>query len=242
MPNRTPLQPKILIVDDEEPIRMAFAAALGGSGYRVVTAADGLEALESVAEHKPALILLDLNLPAMSGWKVLERLRAEGFKEPVIVLTGLGEIEHRVRGLTAGADDYLCKPCDLRELIARVHAILRRSAPSNSAAPLLRIGATTLDLANRTATRNGEPVQLTRTEFAIVEIFARHPGQLVTRKMMLEGIWGYTKHSNTRTIDTHVWRLRQKLDDNSSQPRWIHTVSAGGGYRMLLDESIPVGA
>jgi DNA-binding response OmpR family regulator len=233
MTKRKATKPTILIVDDDEAIRPAFALALSGAGYRVVEAGGGLEALELTRRENPALILLDLDMPGMNGWQTLERLRKSGFNQSVIILTGHTLVEDRVKGLTAGADDYLGKPCDLRELIARVHTVLRRSQPTVSGPTVIQLGPTTVDLKNRIATRAGQAVGLTRTEYAILEVFARHPGELVTRAAMLENVWGYSGEANTRTVDTHIWRLRQKLDDNATVPQWIQTVSAGDGYRMM---------
>lgn len=233
MTNRNATKPTILIVDDDEAIRSAFALALRGAGYRVMVAGDGLEALEVTRRENPALILLDLEMPVVNGWQTLERLRKNGFTQSVIILTGHTLVEDRVKGLSAGADDYLGKPCDLRELIARVQTVLRRSQPAPSGPTVIHLGLTTVDLKNRTATKAGLAVGLTRTEYAILEVFARHPGELVTRAAMLENVWGYSGEANTRTVDTHIWRLRQKLDDNAVAPQWIQTVPAGDGYRMM---------
>lgn len=235
MSKRNTTKPKILIVDDDEAIRVTFEAALSGAGYRVVEAGDGIEALEVARREKPALILLDLDMPGVNGWQTLERLRKNGFTQSVIILTGHNRVEDRVKGLTAGADDYLGKPCDHRELIARVHTVLRRSQPAASGPTYIHLGPTTVDLKNRTAVQAGQPVRLTRTEYAILEVFARHAGELVTRAAMLENVWGYSRQANTRTVDTHIWRLRQKIGDNVVVPRWIETVSAGDGYRMMGD-------
>jgi two-component system, OmpR family, response regulator MprA len=235
MPKRNVPKPKLLIVDDDEAIRITFGVALNGAGYRVIEAADGLEALEMARREKPALILLDVDMPKANGWQTLETLRKSGFTQPVIMLTGKTLVEDRVRGLTAGADDYLGKPCDHRELIARVHTVLRRSQPAVSTLTALHLGPTTVDLKNRVTTRAGEPVELTRTEYALLEVFARHPRELVTREVMLENVWGYSRQSNTRTLDTHIWRLRQKLDDNAAVPQWIQTVPGGDGYRMMCE-------
>jgi DNA-binding response OmpR family regulator len=216
-------------------MRIAYKAALASAGYQVLVARDGLEALTLAAREKPALILLDVDMPGLNGWQTLEQLREREHRPPVIMLTGLTEVDDRVRGLSGGAEDYLCKPCDLRELLARVHTVLRRGEPVETGPRLLQFGTVTVDVTNRVATRGGASVELTRTEFEILELFARHPGQLVTRDRMLEVVWGYKKRSNTRTVDTHIWRLRHKLDDNGDEPRWIQTVPAGDGYRMVAD-------
>ncbi len=233
MTTRNATKSTILIVEDDEAIRAAYKITLSGAGYRVVDARDGLEALEVTRRENPALILLDLDMPVVNGWQTLERLRENGFTQSVIILTGHTDVEDRVKGLSAGADDYLGKPCDLRELIARVNTVLRRSQPAVSAPTVINLGPNTVDLKNRITTREGQPVGLTRTEYAILEVFARHPGELVTRAAMLENVWGYSGQANTRTVDTHIWRLPQKLDDDAVVPQWIQTVSAGDGYRMM---------
>lgn len=229
---------KILIVDDFAPVRMTYAEALRGAGYEVIEAGDGQEALDRAAQINPSLIMLDVDMPVLDGWKTLEKLQESGRRQPVIMLTGAKEISERVRGLGLGADDYLCKPCDVRELLARVHAVLRRSQPEAPGCRLLQFGPTTVDLANRAAHRAGEPVPLTRTEYAILDLFARNLDQLVSREMMLADIWGYSAQSNTRTVETHIWRLRQKLNDHPGNPRWIQTVPTGG-YRMMKAELGP---
>ena len=234
MPKRNS-QVKLLIVDDDEFARMSFAAVLSGAGYQMIEASNGQEGFEMAQREKPELILLDVGMPKADGWQTLERLRKSGFTQSVIMLTGHTSIENRVKGLSAGADDYLCKPCDHRELIARVSTVLRRSQPVVSGLATLHFGPTTVDLKNRTSERAGQPVDLTRTEYAILELFARHPGKLVPRKLMLDEVWGYARQSNTRTVDTHIWRLRQKLDDKGVVPQWIQTVSAGDGYRMVCE-------
>ena len=227
--------PKILIVDDDEPTRLTYAQALRGAGYTVVEARNGQAGLEAAARELPSLILLDVDMPVLDGWQTLRQLLQAGHQQPVVMLTGATQVEERVKGLSAGADDYLCKPCDYRELLARVHSVLRRSQPQATDLRLLQFGGTVVDLVNRTAVREGQPVGLTRTEYALLEMFAQHPGELVTREAMLDSIWGYDSRSNTRTVETHIYRLRQKLNDTAGDPRWIQTVAAGGGYRMVCD-------
>ena len=216
-------------------MRNACATLLRGAGYTVVEARNGQAALDLIGRERPDLVLLDVDMPVLNGWKTLERLAQQHGRPPVIMLTGAIQVDERVRGLQAGVDDYLCKPCDHRELLARIQLCLRRSQPGEIARKVLRFGSTTIDLANRTAARDGKPVGLTRTEYALLEIFARHPDQLVTREQMLEEIWGYKVQTNTRTLDTHIYRLRLKLQDQTGAPRWIQSVAAGDGYRMVCD-------
>lgn len=225
---------KLLLVEDCVELRQTCAELLRAAGYRVLEAGDGLEALALWEREDPELILLDLNMPRMNGWQTLEKLKLRGCERPVLMLTGLTDIDHRVRGLAAGADDYLGKPCDFRELIARVQALLRRSQPAASGRTVLRFGGITVDLADRTAVAADGPVALTRTEYAILGLLARHHGRVVSRETILDGVWGYTNRPNTRTVETHLWRLRQKLGDRGGDSQWIHTAS--GGYRMICDE------
>lgn len=226
---------KVLFVDDDEAIRTAFGCALERAGYEVIVASNGLDGLALTKSEKPALVLLDVDMPESNGWQMLAALRGADLRVPVIMLTGHTHIDDRINGLSGGADDYICKPCDLRELLARVHAALRRSAPPVTSVRVLHFGATRVDLANRTMHRAGIEGGLTRTEYEMLEFFSRHRSRLVTRKEILESVWGYDRQPNTRTIDTHIWRLRRKLDDSSGDSRWIQTVTAGDGYRMVSD-------
>lgn len=245
MPSPSRLRPTstLLVVDDEETIRKTYAAVLSGAGYVVVMAKDGIEALDVARRVMPSLILLDVDMPRANGWETLQRLQAEGCHPPVVMLTGCTEIDDRVKGLSLGADDYLCKPCNSRELLARVHAVLRRSQPRSANDTILTFGRLTVNLVERAAQRGTEPVRFTRTEYALLELFARDAGRIVTRERMLEQVWGYEAESNTRTVDTHIWRLRQKLQDSPEQPQWIETVTSGGGYRMAAEcAGLPVRA
>jgi len=228
-------KPKLLIVDDEDPTRAIYAEALRSAGYEVVQAGNGKEGLAVAERERPALVLLDVDMPVMNGWQTLERLQQRGDEASVIILTGATDVEDRVKGLGAGADDYLGKPCDMRELLARVQAVLRRRQPRPPGrAAVLTFGELKVDLANRSALRAGVPVALTRTEYTMLECFASHRGKLVTRETLLKEVWNYGPESNTRTVETHIWRLRQKLGDNAGKPRWIQTVTSGG-YRMECD-------
>lgn len=224
---------KLLLVEDSAELRAACAELLRSVGYRVLEAADGFEALAQWEREDPELIILDLMMPRLNGWQTLEKLKLRGCQRPVLMLTGLGDVEDRVKGLAAGADDYLAKPCDIRELIARVQALLRRSRPETIAPVQLRFGGVTVDLAEQTAAGPEGPVALTRTEYAILGLLSRHHGRVVARTTILDGVWGYTNRPNTRTVETHLWRLRQKLGDRGGDSQWIHT--APGGYRLVCD-------
>lgn len=224
--------PKVLLVDDSDLQRSMCAELLAGADYRVLQAADGLEAIEVWAREAPDLILLDVDMPRLNGWRTLERLRGGGCSRPVLMLTGLDQVEDRVRGLTAGADDYLAKPCDGRELLARVQAHLRRGHPAAGRTELF-FGDITVDLAAQTAQGPAGPVALTRIEYSLLGLLAGRPGHVVSREALLDRVWGYANRPNTRTVETHIWRLRKKLADGGREPRWIQT--APGGYRLVSD-------
>jgi two-component system response regulator MprA len=225
---------RLLLVEDSVELRASCAELLRSVGYRVLEAADGVEAMELWEREDPALILLDVNMPRMNGWQTLEKLRLRGCRRPVLMLTGLTDINDRVKGLAAGADDYLGKPCDFRELLARVQALLRRSQPAASGLTQLTFGDLRVDLEARSAVSGRGPLALTRTEFAILDVLARNHGRPVARDTILDAVWGYTNRPNTRTVETHVWRLRQKLGDRGDDPHWIRTVP-GAGYQLECD-------
>jgi DNA-binding response OmpR family regulator len=225
---------KILVTDDDLMMRRACVAVLVQAGYRVVEAGDGRECLDVLQRERPALIVMDLDMPGLNGLEAIKRMRADGDQTPVIMLTGFNEVEHRVRGLGVGADDFIGKPFHERELLARVGAVLRRSQPA-AATRALVFGDVTVDPAGHTATaRDGAAVPLTKKEFAILELLARTPGRPVARETILDAVWGYGQAANTRTLDTHIWRLRRKLGDNGEMPRWIRNVT-GIGYELHSD-------
>ena len=230
--------PKLLLVDDDGCLRGSCASALRAVGYRVLEAADGQAALELFRRENPALVVLDVDMPQLDGWQTLQQLRAGGDRTPVLMLTGLGDVVHRVRGLGAGADDYLAKPCDMRELLARVHALLRRSQSPATGTRVLRFGDHTVDLENHLVTSTHEAPALTRTEFALLELLARKDGRPASRDEILDGVWGYTHRPATRTVETHIWRLRGKLGDDVVEARWIRTIP-GAGYSLHPDRAPP---
>jgi len=227
---------RILVADDELETRRIIVELLIQKGYRVLEAADGRAALKLAQEEKPALALLDIEMPGMGGLEVIARLRELGIGIPVLVLSGRREVEDRVKGLTVGADDYLGKPYAYTELLARVQALLRRHESAAVAAAGLRIGGLTIDLKLMEARGAAGPVKLSRTECAILELLARHRGEPVTRERMLDVVWGYTYLPETRTLDTHIWRLRKKLGDDGKEPRWIKSVTSAG-YLLAAEEA-----
>ncbi|HYD83630.1 MAG TPA: response regulator transcription factor, partial [Opitutus sp.] len=182
----------------------------------------------------PDLVVLDVDMPVLTGLEVCQELRRLHFESPILMLTVRSQVDDKVAGLNAGADDYLSKPFEGRELIARVQALLRRWKREEQTRLTLEFGAVKVDLEKKTATRNGEPLSLTKTEYALLELLAKHPDQPVSRETMLDIAWGYARFPNTRTVDTHIWRLRKKIGDDGDEPRWIRRVH-GQGYCLVTD-------
>jgi DNA-binding response OmpR family regulator len=224
-----------LIVDDESNLRHTVGYNLRREGYDVLEAADGEAALAAAGARSLDLVVLDLMLPGIDGLEVCRRLRERG-PVPILILTARGDEIDRVVGLELGADDYLAKPFSMRELLARVKAILRRAELSRSAPPppaptRLVLDGLTVDLGRRRAAVDEEPVTLKPREFDLLAFLARHPGQVFTRAQLLEHVWGYDYVGDSRTVDVHVRSLRTKLGDRADAPRWIETVW-GVGYRF----------
>ena len=227
------LNSRLLIVEDELPMRTALKDCLEGEGYRVLTAADGQLGLERALKEKPDLILLDVMLPKLDGFALCAELRRLSLDVPVLMLTAKGQVQDRVTGLDAGADDYLVKPFSTDELLARVRALLRRTHRSGHAPTTLSMGEAQIDLLKQTALRGRKPVHLTAKEFAMLRLMAEAQGEPVTRERFLDVVWGYTAFPTTRTVDNHIASLRAKLEPDPDQPRWIKTVH-GVGYRLEL--------
>ena len=225
--------PLILVVDDEAPIREALERALRLEGFAVECAPGGRTALEAVARRPPAAIVLDVTMPDMNGRAVCARLRADGIRTPIMILSARDEVEDRVAGLQAGADDYLVKPFAVEELVARLQALLRRSAGENGedgddgAGASLEVGDLVVDPAGRTVTRGGREIELTRREFELIEVFARNPGIVLERDRLLELVWGYDWAADTNVVDVFVSYLRRKLEADG-EPRMIQTVRGVG--------------
>jgi DNA-binding response OmpR family regulator len=228
------LGPRVLIVDDEVHLMKIIKTCLTREGYRVLQATTGERGLQMALEEKPDLVILDVMLPGLDGVAVCAELRRLNFAAPVLMLTSKAEVEHRIRGLNTGADDYLPKPFDHREFIARVKALLRRQQRDEKKSFLLRFGDVHLDLEKRSATRGANPLKLTKTEFALLDLLAKNAGKSVSREQILDSVWGYTYFPTTRTVDTHIYRLRKKLGDDAEQPKWIQKIQ-GEGY--CLSES-----
>jgi DNA-binding response OmpR family regulator len=222
----------ILAVEDDPAILRGLSDNLRFEGYDVITATDGETGYKLQAEKKPDLILLDLMLPRMSGLEFCRKLRGEGIQTPILMLTARSEEPDRVLGLDLGADDYVTKPFSVRELMARVRALLRRSQPQNGLPDELKFGAVAIDFRSYEAKCNGKPVEMTRKEFAILRYFASRAGQVVSRDDLLNEVWGYESYPASRTVDNHVAGLRAKLEQNSSEPEHIKTVH-GVGYKFI---------
>ena len=219
----------ILVVDDEPILRETLAEALEADGFRVVTAADGREALSRFREHQPDLVVLDLMLPELSGIEVCRIIRAES-SVPIVMLTAKSSELDKVVGLELGADDYVTKPFSLRELSARIRALLRRSEQlAEAPSPLVELGAMTVDLAGHRLLRDGERVPLKPKVFELLAYLLRHPGQVLTREQLLEHVWGYDYAGETRTVDVHVHWLRAAIEPDPAAPVYLHTVR-GVGY------------
>ncbi|MEY9846273.1 response regulator transcription factor [Streptacidiphilus sp. MAP5-3] len=229
---------RVLVVDDEPALRDALESSLAFEGYEVVTASDGLEALDTVAEQKPDLVLLDIMMPRMDGLTAVRRLRSRGDTVPVLMLTARDAVGDRVTGLDVGADDYLAKPFELDELLARVRALLRRSTLTTSAGAAEAAGADeilsfedlTMNTTTREVTRAGKPVELTRTEYMLLEMFLAHPRQVLTREQILKAVWGFDFEPSSNSLDVYVMYLRRKTEAGGL-PRLVHTVR-GVGYAL----------
>jgi len=224
----------ILIVDDEPEILRGLEDNLKFEGYVTVTATTGAEALAAATREAPDLILLDVMMPVMSGWDVCRQLRRQGIEVPIIMLTARGEEADRVQGLEIGADDYVTKPFSLRELLARVRAVLRRPGPREKFEEFA-FDDVRVRPRGRQVFRGGEALALTRKEFDLLVYFVEHRGEVVSRDRLLDAVWGYEHFPTTRTVDTHVLRLRQKLERDPDRPVWILTVHRQG-YRFAVNQ------
>ncbi|MEU8246201.1 response regulator transcription factor [Nonomuraea sp. NPDC048916] len=220
---------RLLVVDDEPALREALQSSLEFEGYRVVTANDGQAALERLAGESYDAVLLDVMMPRLDGLTACRRLRAMGNHVPVLMLTARDAVGDRVSGLDAGADDYLVKPFELDELLARVRALLRRGALGTGVpANVLSYGDLRMDPATREVTRGDRPLDLTRTEYLLLELFLAHPRQVLTRDQILGEVWGFDFEPTSNSLDVYVMYLRRKTEAGG-EPRLIHTVR-GVGY------------
>ena len=222
----------ILAIEDDPAILRGLADNLRFESYQVLTAADGESGLALIRQKKPDLIILDLMLPKLSGYEICRKVRAEGNQTPILMLTARGEEADRVLGLDLGADDYVAKPFSIRELLARVRAILRRTDPARTTLDELRFDDTVVNFLSYEAFKGGERLEMTRKEFQILRLLASREGEVVTRDELLNQIWGYDNYPTTRTVDNHVAGLRAKLESDPADPRHLRTVH-GVGYKWV---------
>jgi len=224
---------KILVVDDEVEIVKLVRAYLERAGFAVVTASEGRQALAVFRHERPNLVVLDLNLPGMDGLDVCRALRRDS-DVPIIMLTARIEETDRLIGLELGADDYIVKPFSPREVVARVRTVLRRTEGTPVRPEVISSAGVMLDLAQRAAALNGQPLDLTTMEFDLLALLVQHPGQVFTRLQLLERTQGAAYEGYERTIDVHIKNLRKKLGDDSQEPRFIETIR-GVGYRFIRE-------
>jgi DNA-binding response OmpR family regulator len=228
---------RILVVEDDPSIRMGLEDTLTAKGYEVQVVGRGGEGAEQACSGKYDLVVLDVMLPDIDGFEVLRRIRAsranngKGRSAPVIMLSARGAELDRVRGLELGADDYVTKPFSLMELLARVASVLRRSHGETQEPVGLVFGDLAIDLAGQVATRGGKRIELPSRAFAILKVFAKRPGEVVSRDVLLDEAWGYEDYPNTRTVDNHLVKLRRALEAEPDKPRWLVTIH-GAGYKL----------
>jgi two-component system response regulator MprA len=216
----------ILIAEDDPEVRQALERILGFEGYVFVSVADGAAALDAVKSHHPALILLDVMMPFVDGLEVCRTLRSRGDRTPILMLTAREEVPDRVAGLDAGADDYVAKPFALDELLARIRALLRRNEPDTG--DTFEAHGLGLDIGRRIASRDGREIDLTKTEFELLELLLRNDGLVLSRSTIYERVWGYDFGEDSKSLDVHISYLRRKLEEDG-EPRLIQTVR-GVGY------------
>ena len=220
----------ILVIDDDQSLRDTLGVMLEREGFQAVLAEDGRAGFECAITLKPRLILVDLSMPRLSGTEVCKQLRERGMKTPLIVLSAASAEIDKVQLLNIGADDYVVKPFGVRELLARIHAVLRRTSPEDT--KVLEFGQVEVDLTRRVVRRAGQELKLARAEYNLLTYFLQNPDRVLTREAILNSVWGYDHCPNTRTVDAHVVRLRQKLEPEDGNPRHFLTVH-GVGYRFL---------
>ncbi len=223
---------RILIVEDEPAMVAGLRDNFEYEGYEVISASDGVEGLERALAEEPDLIVLDVMMPRMSGLDVCKQLKAKKPSLPIIMLTARGQEVDKVVGLELGADDYVTKPFSIRELMARVKAVLRRASPHSPEPEIYKFSDVEVNVRRNEVMRNGSRVELSAKEFALLAYFVAHPAETLSRDRLLDAVWGYENYPNTRTVDTHIVHLRQKLEPNPEEPRFILTVH-GTGYKFV---------
>lgn len=226
------MRTRILIVEDEPAMVAGLRDNFEYEGYDVISAGDGVQGLERALGEHPDLVVLDVMMPRMSGLDVCKQLKATRPSLPIIMLTARGQEIDKVVGLELGADDYVTKPFSIRELMARVKAVLRRVSPPTNAPEVYRFSDVEVNTRSNDVRRAGKRVELSSKEFALLAYFVSHPAETLSRDRLLDAVWGYENYPNTRTVDTHVLHLRQKLEPDPEEPRLILTVH-GSGYKFV---------
>src|SRR5437667_6200701 len=225
-------KPRILIVEDEPAMVAGLRDNFEYEGYDVISAADGMEGLDRALADNPDLVVLDVMMPRMSGLDVCKQLKVKRPSLPIIMLTARGQEIDKVVGLELGADDYVTKPFSIRELMARVKAVLRRVSQQSPAGEVYRFSDVEVNIRSNEVRRAGRPVELSAKEFALLAYFVAHPVETHSRDRLLDAVWGYENYPNTRTVDTHIVHLRQKVEPNPEEPPLILTVH-GSGYKFV---------
>lgn len=220
----------ILVIDDDASLRDTIAVILEQAEFRPILASDGISGLESALRNKPDLVLVDLRMPGLGGAEICKQLRQSGMTIPIIAVSAVDEEVDKVLLLEIGADDYVVKPFGARELLARIRAALRRSSPGQRT--FVQFGEVTVDLEHRMVSRSGKGVRMTPAEYNLLAFFVQNPDKPLTRDLILNSVWGYQCFPNTRTVDAHVVKLRQKLETRPSDPQHFITLH-GVGYRFL---------
>lgn len=229
--NLTGRQETVLVVEDDPVLRMSLRATLRSAGYKVELAPTGTEGLELALTSPPDLVLLDVMLPGLNGFEVLQRIRRENALLPVLMVTAKGEEEDKVRGLGLGADDYVVKPFGVSELLARVAAALRRTRLTEATTTTVEFGLVRADFGSHKLERAGESVDVTALEMKLLRFFVERDGRLLTRQQILDGVWGTDYYGTDRTVDNFINRLRAKIEEQPKQPHHLVTVR-GAGYRF----------
>jgi DNA-binding response OmpR family regulator len=232
------MKTKILIVEDDPHILLGLEEVLKGEGFDIAVCNRGDTALDAVGRHRPSLIMLDVMLPGLSGYDICRQLRARKVATPILMLTAKGQEIDKVIGLEIGADDYITKPFGVRELLARIHAVLRRSQTSTAAGSgdseaAFQIGAAKIDTKTFEIKRGKVTDELTAKELKLLQLFHAHPGEVLSRDRLLNQVWGYNYYGTTRTLDQVIVQLRKKLGDNGSEPKHLITVH-GVGYKLIV--------
>ena len=223
---------RVLVVDDEPDMLAGLEDTLVREGYEVITASNGKEGLKQAAENAPDIIILDVMMPGMDGYELCKTLRKRGIRTPVIMLTGKDAEDDKVRGLDTGADDYVTKPFSMKELVARIRAVRRRQAEKEGKVHAFSFGHIEVDFDRQTLTKKGQTVDMSSCESELLRLLVARRGEAVSRQTILTDVWGYDVAPDTRTVDNHIVRLRQKIEDDPRQPKHILTAH-GTGYKFV---------